>query len=469
MNCFQKHLLLSLIFLPVLSGPAWAHAAEQGFVLLLPTTAYITAGTCAVAVTIFLMFALRREQLESLFKPWDTGLDVSKFDPKTWTSYGASLVLLTIVFVGLFGPTDPQSNLLPLVLWTVVWMAVFVIQGTFFDLWRWINPWVVLHQLIDPNDRPLFTIPERLSVWPAAVLFTVFQGFVLADVAPNDPTRIATLTLGYTGLTLIGMSLFGRQAWLQHVECFSVLFHIIGKMRILKGGDSVKFGMPGWQASEEGDGCLSHAFFILIVLAAGSFDGLYETFWWLGKVGVNPLEFPGRTAMFWTTTVGLFFAIILLILIFAASVWVGIAAVKNRDAANRIDFKTAFVAFSVSLIPIATGYHFAHYFVTFLVQIQVTVATIADPLAAGWNLFGLDGTRVKVGFLIVPSTVKLIWVTQATVVVFSHIFAVMLTHRAAMRLCGDTRDVFRLQIGLSLLMVAYTIFGLWLLASPRGV
>jgi hypothetical protein len=106
--------------------------------------------------------------------------------------------------------------------------------------------------------------------------------------------------------------------------------------------------------------------------------------------------------------------------------------------------------------------------VTFLVQIQIVVAGLADPLAQGWNLFGLGSRRVLVGFLTVPENVKIIWFTQAGMVVMSHVLAVVLCHRTAEALVSSRRDVVMLQLGLSILMIFYTIFGLWLLASPRG-
>ncbi|MEM6310890.1 MAG: hypothetical protein AAF754_12665, partial [Pseudomonadota bacterium] len=206
-----------------------------------------------------------------------------------------------------------------------------------------------------------------------------------------------------------------------------------------------------------------HAAFVLIILAAGSFDGLYETFWWLAQIGVNPLEYPGRTALIWSTTVGLYGGILCLTGVFAAAIFLGTRLVRAD-----VDFRTAFVRFSITLLPIAIGYHFAHYFVTFLVQIQVVLATLSDPLAQGWNLFGLGGRRVMVGFLTVPATVKLIWGTQAGIVVVSHVLAVILSHRTAETFTASRRDVFLLQSGLSILMIFYTIFGLWLLASARG-
>ena len=469
MNRLKKTLSLSLCFFAFLSGPAFSHAAQQGFVLLLPTTAYITAGTLAVALTILLLLSFRGNQLRQLFRPRDTGIARSLISPSDWTSFLASLSLALLIFVGLFGPTDPQANLLPLVIWTFVWMALFVIQGVLFDIWAWVNPWVGIHRLLYPSGDSQLTLRSDLSIWPAVLLFAAFQSFVLADVAPNDPDRLAKITLGYSIFTLIGMSLFGREVWLRQVECFTVLFNIIGKMRLFRKDDSLRFGLPGWQALKVDDWDLSHAIFILIILAAGSFDGLHETFWWLGKVGVNPLEYPGRTAMFWTTLTGLFASIWLLICLFVGAIWVGLSVVSNGADPPTRKLKDVLVRFSMTLLPIAIGYHAAHYFVTFLVQIQVVVATLADPLATGWNLFGLGNSRVKVGFLSVPATVKLIWLTQASVVVISHILAVLLSHRIAEQICDRPRDVIRLQIGLSILMIAYTVFGLWLLASPRGV
>ncbi len=42
---------------------------------------------------------------------------------------------------------------------------------------------------------------------------------------------------------------------------------------------------------------LSGAIFLLCVLGSVSFDGLSKTFLWLGANGINPLEFPGRSAV----------------------------------------------------------------------------------------------------------------------------------------------------------------------------
>ncbi len=451
------------------AAPAFAHAAEQGFVLLLPTTAYITAGTLAVAATMLLLLVLKPGQIDRVFRPYDAAFKARW----TWSldvvPLIASVCLGFLILIGFAGPSDPQENLLPLTLWTVWWMAFFVVQGLVFNVWQWINPWAGLHRLIQPDAAGVYQIHKDPSVWPAVVVFLGFQGFVLADAAPNDPDRLAAFALGYSVFTFLGMSLFGRDFWLRHVECFTVMFNLIGSMRVARSGITVNIGLPGWQVFETTRPSLSHAVFVLVILASGSFDGLHETFWWLDQLGVNPLEYPGRSAMIWKTSVGLYAAIGLLTAIFAGAVFIGVLAVNRSKNRLPVSFAEAFVRFSITLLPIAIGYHFAHYFVTFMVQIQFVIINLSDPLAAGWNLLGLNSTRVKVGFLAVPETVKVVWIIQAGVVVVSHILSVLLCHRTAELLCNNKRDIVKLQLGLSFLMVAYTIFGLWLLASPRGV
>ena len=469
MRANQKFFLVSIAIGLAAAGPVFPHAAEQGFVLLLPTKAYISAGTLAVAATMLLLAFVKPGQLAKLLRPFDTRLPGHWLAPPPFVAVIGSLCLALLIYVGLVGPSDPQANLLPLALWTVWWMAMFIVQGLVFDIWRWINPWPGLHRLICPDDRPILTLPPCLSAWPAMVIFIAFQGFVLADVAPNDPDRLARFALGYWAFTFLGMTVFGRGPWLRQVECFTVLFNLIGLLRCARARDTLEIGLPGWQAFEAGGIDPSRAVLVLVMLAAGSFDGLHETFWWLHLVGVNPLEFPGRSAMVWKTSLGLYGGVAFLILVFTTSVWIGLMALDHpRKEQRPVSISFAFKQFSMTLLPIAIGYHFAHYFVTFLVQIQYVVANFADPLAAGWNLFGLGGTRVKVGFLTVPEIVKVIWITQAGIVVISHVLAVVMSHRTAEILCSNRRDIVRIQLGLSVLMVAYTLFGLWLLASPRG-
>ena len=65
-------------------------------------------------------------------------------------------------------------------------------------------------------------------------------------------------------------------------------------------------------------------------------------------------------------------------------------------------------------------------------------------------------------------TVRIIFLTQAAVVVAGHILSVQSAHAVAVGLFADNRRSVLSQVPLALFMIAYTLFGLWLLATPRG-
>ena len=62
----------------------------------------------------------------------------------------------------------------------------------------------------------------------------------------------------------------------------------------------------------------------------------------------------------------------------------------------------------------------------------------------------------------------MIWKLQAGIVVAGHILAVLLAHLIAVERFGSRRAAMLSQLPLMLLMIAYTLFGLWLLAAPTA-
>jgi hypothetical protein len=463
-----------LVAFYVVSQPSsvFAHASEQGLVMLLPTELYTLGGTLAVGASILLMGFLPIKRFGVLFGYRTLGYGQLFKQVETPSSILATMVFFALVFVGFTGPNDPQSNLLPLFIWTGWWIGVFVIQGFIFDIWRLINPWTGLARFVLGSSTDAWKIPEQLGHWPAVIVFLCFQLFLLADIAPNDPDRLAMFALGYWLFTFAGIVVFGADQWLSRVECFTVLFRLVGSLRAVQSGENYRVGLPGWASIATAPLDTSRAVFCIMILISGSFDGLHETFWWLGTIGINPLEFPGRSAVVWSTSIGLLVANIGGVAIYGASIWLGLALVRCFDARPKsgikIKFKDAFNTFAIAILPIALGYHFAHYLISFLVQVQYLAATIGDPLAKGWNMFGLGQLPVKTGFLNTMDSVRPILLTNVAAVVLSHILSVIVAHRLAGMFCSTRKNILLIQCGLSLLMIIYTIFGLWLLSTPRG-
>ena len=452
-----RTLALLAALIAALPACAFAHSAEQGFILLLPTDIYITAGTLTVVATILLV-PLLGTGISSLY-----ARSASWPPPpaSTWVSLFSTALLMGLIWVGITGPRDPLSNLLPLTIWTVWWIGFVTCLPVIGDVWRHLNPWSGVYKMLAGAQEPPLKLPDMIGIWPGVVIFLAFHIFAIADIAPSDPLRLATIIGGYWGLTLIGMMLFGRD-WLQRAECFTIFFSLVSSLTPVQRG---KFGPPGWATLHPENVSMGHAAFCIIMLGAGSFDGLHETFWWLAQIGINPLEFPGRSAVIWTSTFGLIATCVALAVAFVLSVWIGLSLAGAPSAS----LGTAIPYFALSLIPIAFGYHVAHYLTSFLVGVQYTIIVLSDPFATGANLFGTGDFQVTTGFLSDPGDVKLIWLAQAAAVVLSHILAVIMAHAAASQLFKTQKQIVVSQLALSVLMIAYTVFGLWLLASPRGV
>lgn len=443
--------------LALVPGPALAHASDQSFVLLLPTDVYIAAGAAVVALTVLILFAVPgRLRRGAAAEPPPPAPEAGRLE--TATSLLALAVLAALVVIGLTGPRDPLANLMPLMFWTVGWAGLVSLSGLVGLPLHCLNPWTGLFRLVGPaRQRPL---PERLGMWPAVALLIAFTAFLLADIAPDDPARLATFIAVYWAVTMAGLMVCGP-SWLRHAELGRAIFGTYARLVISVRRDPVMVRWPGpllLAPQPPGTGV-----FVLTLLAAGSFDGLNETFWWLGLIGVNPLEFPGRSAVIWQTIAGLAAALLLLFAAFGATVWLG-----SRLVRSGVPFRSAFGRLALSLLPIALAYHVAHYLPSFLVNIQYTWAALSDPFGHGADYLGLGGFHVTTGFFNRLDTVRVIWLTQAGIVVLGHVGSVLLAHRIGLGLFGEGRRAAWATLPLSVFMIGYTFLGLWLLASPKG-
>jgi hypothetical protein len=106
-------------------------------ILTLPTGFFIIGAALTVAMTALIMISTR----------WLPRLDASQAYtgrerfPFMATSYLSFIALCALILLGLYGPTDPMHNLLTLVFWTGLWIALPLAIMVFGNLWVGINPW----------------------------------------------------------------------------------------------------------------------------------------------------------------------------------------------------------------------------------------------------------------------------------------------------------------------------------------
>jgi hypothetical protein len=456
------------------ASAAFAHTSERAFVLLLPTGLYILGGALAVALS-FAVMALLPSRFFSRLAEFRLPLANVRQCTHPAPNALALLLLAALVLAGYGASRDPLDNPLPLVVWTLWWVGLTFLTALAGNLWELLNPWRAAYRLAIAfpglarwRTAPPLPYPAWLGHWPAALLLLAFAWFELVSPAPQDPARLATAVCAYAAITLAGMILFGEERWLGGAEAFSVFFRMVAWLSPLAtkpapqtGRMELSFGLPcrgllGARPLPPGG-----AAFVLVALASVSFDGLSRTFWWLGLLGENPLEHPGRSSLVGANTLGLLATAAALAGVTLAAVRLGgVLAAPGRAA------EAGFGHYVVAIVPIAFGYHFAHYLPTFLVDAQYAVRALGDPFSLGWNLLGARDLYVTTSFLSHHASVHAIWNVQVAGIVAAHVAAVFVAHVLALRRHARVRAALLSQIPMTALMIAYTIFGLWLLATP---
>ena len=462
-------MLYAVAFFAALVDPVLAHTSERAFILLLPTGYYLLGGALAVAASFLILLAVPADRV----KRWFDARVTLAFLPaaaETWISLASFGALVLLIIAGYCGSRDPLDNPLPLIVWTIWWIGVTLAHALLGNLWRCLNPWSRPFRLAQ-RALGLRTAPlrYRLGYWPAVIGFLAFAWFELIHPAPDDPAILAQAVIAYSVVTWIGMGLFGEEAWLARGEAFSVFFALIARVAPLQTEPATSnsrrlyLTIPGRALADLPALPPSGILFVLLTLATVSFDGLSRTFWWLGLSGINPLEFPGRSAVMGVNSFGLIALWLLLSAVFLACI--GIGRALSRRGGRFWDQAGALAA---SILPISIGYQFAHYLTSFLVNSQYAAIAATDPFARGWFNSEERMGHVTTSFLSNHADVTVIWNLQAAGIVLGHIVAVLVAHLIILRRETERRTVLAGQAPLAILMVAYTLFGLWLLSAPAA-
>lgn len=458
----MRQALRAAAVLSLLPGAVQAHASERMVILTLPTGWYMLGAAVAVALTAVLALASGRLPAFGARQLWARRVVV----PRPVASWIAALVWAALVLTGLMGSRDPMANPLPLMVWTVVWVALTLACVIFGNLWRGIAPWTgpvrSARRLLGRSGGIGLA---RLGYLPAVLAYLAFAWFEIVSLSPADPAVLARVVAGYWLLVFV-LAVAEGEEWLDKGEAFTVYFGFVSKIAPLwhemEGGQVRRFaGLPGAQVLRMAPLPPTAIAFVTLILAGVTFDGLSESFWWLDLIGINPLEFPGRSAVTGVNTVGL----LALWALTGATILAALALGLGLSRAAMSGFGALAGPVLLSFLPIAAGYHVAHYFIALLTQGQYVLAALNDPLHRDWALLGLPEHWVSFGFLMDAHWVHAIWGLQFAVILGAHVLAVVLSMRLS---GGAARLPGRAHLPVTVLMVLYTVLGLWLLSTPTG-
>ena len=97
---------------------------------------------------------------------------------------------------------------------------------------------------------------------------------------------------------------------------------------------------------------------------------------------------------------------------------------------------------SFSLVPIAIGYHLAHYLSYLLIAGQLIIPLASDPFALGWDLFATRAYSLDIAIV----DARFVWYTAVGTIIGGHVIAVCLAHSMALRIYANRSRAIRSQL-----------------------
>ena len=469
MNAPKANNPFRLIFWLVFCLPevSLAHAGERGFIMLLPTTFFITAGTLAVLSSLIIVSSLPNSIGNFFLSSSKTIFHSKKPHKQPFLSIATLLLISLLIVAGFTGNSDPLKNPIGPIIWSWFWIGFVMLQVLFGNLWSIVNPWLAmaaigarLRQILSINKR---TLPSYVNYWPAVLLLLSFLWFENISLAPYDPIVLSNVVLTYLLFTFCGITIFGYRQWCKYVEIFSIYFRFASTLSAFKWNDDkritkIQLVFPGASLLHHNALPISGVIFVLVTVAGITFDGGLRSFSWLGFIGVNPLEFAGRSQVLLANTFGLIGACLCLSAIFYLTIYIG-------SWLTKLPFKHS-GKLALAMIPIAFGYHVAHYLPSFLLEAQYGLYALNDPFNLQWDLIGLSGSTIYASVQTDYHIITKVWYLQIIAISTCHIVAVYICHAIAAKYINNRKSLFIYQLPYSILMLGYTTLGLWLLSTP---
>ena len=164
------------------------------------------------------------------------------------------LVLAVTAYAGLAGVENQRDNLAPWMVYVAIWVGVPFASLLLGDVWRAVSPWRAIGRGagLGRGARrrrrracpPPLVYPARLGRWPAAAGVVGFGICELCWGTARDPAPLAVLMLGYVVVMLVGMSLYGVEAWTRNADPLGVYFGLFATLAPLERRDGVLYLRP---------------------------------------------------------------------------------------------------------------------------------------------------------------------------------------------------------------------------------
>ncbi|MGZ5399154.1 MAG: hypothetical protein ACXWDM_04015 [Nocardioides sp.] len=360
------------------------------------------------------------------------------------------VVLAFSVWCATAGP-ESLSNPIFGIVYVLLWVGLVPASLLFGPFYKAVSPARGLHFLLASvlpvdNARGLMALPRWVGHWPAALGLLAFTWLELVSPDGTTLTAVVTWFASYLAVMLLGAVVFGPD-WFRSADPFEVYSTLVGHLSIWgrrpDGGLTFLSPLRNLARVPTRPGLVA---VVGVLLGSTAFDSYRDSTTWLRFTQETQLNVTALESI-------LLLGICLLV---AAVFWGAVAAPTPRSGIGR---RTVPNRLAHSVVPIIVGYMIAHYLTLFVETGQLTMIQASDPLGTGADLFGIADRRVDIWLSLHPTFLA---ATKVLAIVLGHIVGVIAAHDRAISLL-PTRSQTTGQLPLLLVMVAYTLGGLYLL------
>jgi hypothetical protein len=284
----------------------------------------------------------------------------------------------------------------------------------------------------------------------------------------DEPAVLAVLAVVYAVVMLVGMSLYGVEAWTRNADTFGVYFGLFAQIAPLRWERGALYGrlpLSGLPRMDAGTGTLA---VVIAAIGITTFDGFSEGPVWT-EVAPELTDAIASLGVAQSTALQLAFTIGLLVIVglVAGLFWLGVSGMKT--VSTEYDRTRLAREFAHTLVPIAAAYVVAHYFSLLAYQGQAMGYLVSNPLGEALapgdgGIFGTAQWTIDYGWV----GANAIWYVQVGALIVGHVAGLILAHDRAIALYGNAREATRSQYWMLAVMVAFTSLGLWLLSAANA-
>ena len=375
-------------------------------------------------------------------RPWFVG----------WRGLGMLAFGYTVMVA--VGGQDTLLNPFFGIFYVLLWVGFVPVSLLFGPAYKAISPVRTINAAFakltggDP-DTGVFTYPERLGYWPAALGLYAFVWMELVYPFATELGPVRLWSAVYVAAMLLGGALFG-DTFYEHADPFEVFSTLVSRMSVWGRRDKqlvVRSPLANLATTPVGPGLVA---VVSVLFGSTAFDSFKDSTRWVKFIQGDFVQDNGLTHL--SNNVGLLAFVLAVALVFTAGTMLtGVGPDQPRRELP--------AQFAHSIVPIVIGYVIAHY-LTYLLEVgQQTIVYMSDPFSNGSNWFGTADWQVSYFFSFHPTALATL---KVLAVVVGHVLGVIAAHDRAVHLLPRQHQLTG-QLSLLVAMICFTAGGLYLL------